>query len=109
MPLTQPLQKALEANLLKDLGIEDLPLEQKEKILLDVTTIINQNISLRLLEELPEEKAKELETLLTDYADDPDRIQIFFRQEVPNFDELVQEEIAKYKQQLLKRFVPAKA
>lgn len=106
MTLTQPLQKALQANLLKELGIEDLPLEQKEKILLDVTTIINQNISLRLLEELPEEKAKELETLLTDYADDPDRLQIFFRQEVPNFDELVQEEIAKYKQQLLKRFAP---
>lgn len=107
MSLSSSLQKALEANLLSELGIEDLPLEQKEKILLDVTTIINQNISLRLLEELPEEKAKELETLLTDYADDPDRLQIFFRQEVPNFDELVQEEIAKYKQQLMKRFAPA--
>lgn len=106
MPLTNQLQKSLQANLLKELGIEDLPLEQKEKILLDVTTIINQNISLRLLEELPEEKAKELETLMTDYADDPDRLQIFFRQEVPNFDELVQEEIAKYKQQLMKRFAP---
>lgn len=104
MSLPQPLQKALQANLLKELAIEDLPLEQKEKILLDVTTIINQNISLRLLEELPEEKAKELETLLADFADDPDRLQIFFRQEVPNFDELVQEEIAKYKQQLMKRF-----
>lgn len=109
MPITQQLQKALQANLLKELGIEDLPLEQKEKILLDVTTIINQDISLRLLEELPEEKAKELETLLTDFADDPDRLQIFFRQEVPNFDEIVQEEIAKYKQQLLKRFAPTKA
>ena len=107
MALPSSLQKALEANLLKDLGIEDLPLEQKEKILLDVTTIINQNISLRLLEELPEEKAKELEILMTDYANDPDRLQIFFRQEVPNFEELVQEEIAKYKQQLMKRFAPA--
>lgn len=109
MSLSSSLQKSLQANLLSELGIEDLPLEQKEKILLDVTTIINQNISLRLLEELPEEKAKELETLMTDYADDPDRLQIFFRQEVPNFDELVQEEIAKYKEQLLKRFAPAKA
>lgn len=108
MPLSQPLQKALQANLIKELGIEDLPLEQKEKILLDVTTIINQNISLRLLEELPEERAKELETLLTDFADDPEKLEIFFRQEVPNFDELVQEEIAKYKQQLVKRFAPAK-
>ena len=108
MPLSQSLQKALQANLLKELGIEDLPLEQKEKILLDVTTIINQNISLRLLEELPEAKAKELETLLTDFADDPEKLEIFFRQEMPNFSEIVQEEIAKYKQQLLKRFAPAK-
>ena len=108
MTLSQPLQKALQANLIKELGIEDLPLEQKEKILLDVTTIINQNISLRLLEELPEERAKELETLMTDFADDPEKLEIFFRQEVPNFDELVQEEIAKYKQQLMKRFAPAK-
>lgn len=107
MSLSSLLQKALQANLLSELSIEDLPLEQKEKILLDVTTIVNQNISLRLLEELPEEKAKELETLLTDFADDPDRLQIFFRQEVPNFNELVQEEIAKYKQQLMKRFAPA--
>lgn len=107
MTIPQPLQKALQANLLKELGIEDLPLEQKEKILLDVTTIINQNISLRLLEELPEEKAKELEILLTDYADDPDRLQIFFREVIPHFDELVKEEIAKYKEQLMKRFAPA--
>ena len=107
MPLTPQLQEALNANLLKELGMEDLPLEQKEKILLDTTTIINQNISLRLLEELPEERAKELEALLTDYADDPEKLEIFFRQEVPNFSEIVQEEIAKYKQQLLKRFAPA--
>jgi len=102
MPLTPQLQKALEANLFEELHLGELPLADKEKILLGAGEIINKNIVLRIFEQLSDERAEELEKLLTDYADDPEKIEIFFRQEVPNLDEIVQEEIAVYKDKLLR-------
>src|SRR3989344_4001696 len=102
MPLTPQLQKALEANLFEELHLVELPLADKEKILLGAGEIINKNIVLRIFEQLSDERAEELEKLLTDYADDPEKIEIFFRQEVPNLDEIVQEEIAVYKDKLLR-------
>jgi len=109
MTLTPKMQQALQANLMKELGLEGLPVDQQERILMNTATIINQNIALRLLEELPEDKAKELEVLMTDYANEPEKLQVFFQQEMPNFDEMVTEEIASYKQDLLDKFSPTKA
>lgn len=89
---------------MKELALEELPVDQQERILMNTATIINQNIALRLLEELPENKATELEVLMTDYANEPEKLQVFFQQEMPNFDEIVSEEIASYKADLLKKF-----
>ena len=44
MPLTPQLQKALEANLFEELHLGELPLADKEKILLGAGEIINKNI-----------------------------------------------------------------
>ena len=106
MALTPKLQQALQANLMEELGLKELPVDQQERILMNTATIINQNIAARLLEDLPEDKAKELEILMTDYANDPEKLQVFFRQEMPDFDAIVEEEIASYKADLLKRFAP---
>ena len=108
MTLTPKMQQALEADLMKELALEGLPVDQKERILMNTATIINQNIALRLLEELPEDKVKELEILMTDYANEPEKLQIFFQQEMPNYDDLVTEEIAAYKAELLRKFSPKK-
>ena len=104
MPLSTQLQTALDANLMAELGFDDLATDEKMKMLETMGDIINKNIALRMFEELPDDRAKELETLLTSYADDPEKLEFFFRQELPNFDEIAKEEIAVYKQDLLDKF-----
>jgi len=104
MPLPTPLQTAFDANLMAELGFDDLPTDEKMKMLETIGETINKSIALRMFEELPEDRAKELETLLTSYADDPEKLEFFFRQELPNFDEIVKEEVALYKQDLLDKF-----
>ena len=109
MPLTSELQNAFDANLMAELGFDDLVTDEKIKMLETIGNIINKNIALRMFEELPDDRGKELETLLTDYADDPEKLEFFFRQELPNFDDIVKEEIALYKQDLLDKFGPKMA
>ncbi|TSC78312.1 MAG: hypothetical protein G01um101429_838 [Parcubacteria group bacterium Gr01-1014_29] len=104
MPLSTQLQAAFDTNLMAELGFDDLPTDEKMKMLETMGEIINKNIALRMFEELPDERAKELKTLLTSYADDPEKLEFFFRQELPNFDEIVKEEVALYKQDLLDKF-----
>lgn len=108
MPLSTQLQAAFDANLMAELGFDDLPTDEKMKMIETMGETINKNIALRMFEELPDNRAKELETLLTSYADDPEKLEFFFRQELPNFDDIVKEEIASYKQDLLDKFSKAK-
>lgn len=104
MPLTKLQERALQANLIEELGLEDLPDHEKEKIILQVGELIDQNIYLRLLEELPDEALDELEAIVSTPDDQTDKLRMFYAKYVPNMEELVKEEIATYKENLIRTF-----
>jgi len=87
-------------NIIKELGLESLPEEKKMEILLNVGRIIQQNIILRILDELKDEKDKdEFDELLGKKGDDEQAVTEFLQSKIPNLDEIVNEEIVKFKQE----------
>jgi hypothetical protein len=85
-------------NLIKVLGIERLPDDQKLRILEAATNLVEQNLMLRLYDVLPEPKRDELNQKLE--ANDPQSLNEFINKEVPNFSEWVVEETTKVKDEL---------
>lgn len=85
-------------NLIKLLGIESLPAEQKAKILDQVSEVVEQRLFLRLMDALPADKAEEFKNFVE--AGDGENIQSFIEKEVPNFIEWVQEETNRVKDEL---------
>lgn len=83
-------------NLIKELGLEKLPLEKQSQILLTAGRIIQQNVILRILDELKEKDKKEFDQLLKGKKDDEEAVVKFFRSKIPNFDKIVAEEIEKF-------------
>lgn len=100
MPINQ---KALKADLLKELDLDDLPEGDKFKFVEEIGQVIQQNIMLRVLQELSPDAQDQFDTLLANAGHDPDAVELFLRAEIPKFDDIVLEEIAAYKEKLLKR------
>jgi hypothetical protein len=87
----------ISQNLIKELGIENLPSEQQSEIVMETGRIIYQNIITRVLETLSKDEADEFEKFLGKNMEDQDKIYEFLKTKIPNIDEIVNEEIIKFK------------
>lgn len=91
--------KNFKNDLIKELGLENLPEEKKMEIVLSASRVIQQNIILRVLEELKTEKDKtEFDNFLAQKQDDENAILEFLKSKIPNLEEIVNEEINKFKE-----------
>jgi len=95
------LVQAAQVDLIKELGIDQLPKEEQEKMLLEINEVIQQRILIRVAEELEDAKVEEMEKLLADESTTPEQVQEFLTANVENFEQKVLEEIGGYKQELL--------
>lgn len=59
-------QDFLQADLIKELGLEDLSQEKKDELILRIGELIQQNIVLRVLDELSEKDKEEFDKVLAD-------------------------------------------
>lgn len=96
-----PLQDFLQKNLIEELGLQDLPEDKKEELILKIGGLIQQNILLRILNELAEKDKDEFDKVLAEENDE--KTLTFLQSKISNFDELVKEEIAKFKEEAVKR------
>jgi predicted sugar kinase len=96
-----PPQDFLQKNLITELGLEDLPDDKKEELILKIGGLIQQNVLLRILSELGEKDKDEFDKVLAEGNDE--KTLAFLQSKISNFDELVKEEVAKFKEEAIKR------
>lgn len=89
--------KAAQIDLIKELGIDKLEPEQKEKIVMDIGEILQQRIVIRVVEELPDEKQDEFKEILDKGEENPELIDDFLKENVPGLEDMILEEIGEYK------------
>lgn len=97
------LDKYLKADLFAELGIENLSFEEQATFLEKIGEVLQARISLRLMKELSEDQKDQLETLLTNHPDDAVALGVFLKNEVPNLEQIIEEEVAQYKKDLIER------
>jgi len=93
----------LEANIIEALGLEPLPDEQKIKMVEMMSTVVQKRLMLRIMEQLSETDKDEFEKILGGKDADLAAAE-FIKNRVPNFDEMIQEEIIKIKQEMIEKF-----
>ena len=85
-------------NIIKILGIESLPDEQKIKIVEKIGDLVQKRLTLRLMESLSEEEGRDFEALLE--KNDTQGVGAFMDKRLPNLADWVAEEVVKIKQEL---------
>ena len=87
-----------ETNLIRILGIESLPDEQKADILDSASTLIQQRLLLRLMKQLDDQKREELASALKSV--DKKKFTAFMNKECPNYFDWMEEEALALKEEL---------
>ena len=90
--------KAVQINLIKELGIDKLKPEQQEKLVMQIGEILQQRVVMRIIEELPDEKQDEFKEILDKASEDPKLVDDFLTENVPGIEDMILEEIGDYKQ-----------
>lgn len=86
----------LSQNIIAMLGLQDLPEEKRLALLEKMTDLIQKRLVLRLAETLTEADAKEAEKM----ANEPEKMFAWMIDRVPNFQQMLKEEIKKVKDEL---------
>ena len=87
-----------QRNIIKILGIENLPDERKSSILNKVTELVQKRLLLRVMEILDEAKQKEFEQVVE--SKDQNKITEFLKTNAPDMDKWMVEEINSIKKDM---------
>lgn len=88
----------IQQDVLKELGINQLPAERQEEVLAAMTEAVIKRIILRLVGELSEEKRGQLEEIAD--AGDSAKISEFLAANIPDHETLVKEEVVSFKKDM---------
>jgi len=91
------ITELLNINLVEALGLSSLPAEQREKLIVQMSEVIENRINTEVLSILTEDEKKELDKVLDS---DSDMIE-FLKSKIPNFEIMVVETVANFKKEML--------
>lgn len=89
----------LQENIIKNLGLDSLPEKEQEEALQSIGRIIFQSVLIRVMEELDDKGKDEFEKILSEKPNDESAILGFLQTKIPNLDEIVNNEVSKFKQE----------
>lgn len=89
----------LKQAIINDLGLGALSLAEQDTAIERVGKLIFQSVLLRVSETLNETDQKALEKLLGEPASDPSTLFTFLGEKAPNLNELVKEEVFRFKEE----------
>lgn len=92
--------KGKEIDFIKELGLENMPVDEQEKLIDRMAKIVNERVILRALDSLTEEETKQINANLI--SGETEKAMKMVDEKVPNFDVIMSEEIAKFQEEMLK-------
>lgn len=89
------------SQLVEDLGIDTLPEDKRNELLIKMTEVLLKRIFLETMEKLGE-KGREEYMSMTEEGKEvaPEQIEAFFKERIGNYEEMVQNIIAEFKEEM---------
>jgi len=87
-------------DLIKELGLENLSVDEQEKLVSDMSEVVYERVLLRVVEKLSDEEATELNNLFE--KGNMEKIDQYLRDRVPDFASILRKEIEKYQEEMIK-------
>ena len=98
-----PLDKYLGGDLFADVGITHVTLEERAEFMARIAEVVQHRIEFRVMDALTDEQKDEAEKLFSDENVRGSEVMAFLERSLPDFDTMAQEEVAKYRQELVEK------
>jgi hypothetical protein len=92
-------QNELQKTLIEELGLNDLPEDKKEQMLIKMTEVILKRVFLETMTRLSEEDREKYEKMIDEGAS-LDRLEVFLRGKIQGYDDLTKEIIEKFEEEM---------
>ena len=92
-------QQAL-SQLVKDLGIDNLPQDKQNELIIKMTEVLLKRIFLETMEKLGEQGREEYEKM-SEGEIEPAQVAAFFKEKINNYDEMVEAIIQDFRAEML--------
>lgn len=99
--MAEDFKEKTETNILKELGLESLPEEKKVEILSSLAQTFHTVLANRIDQQLSPEEKQDLLQLIE--RGNEDEINSFISSKVENFEQIYEEELAKFKNEMTNR------
>jgi hypothetical protein len=96
-----PQDTILQKSIVEELGLQNLPQEKQEEILVKMTEVLLKKIYLETFEKLGEADRVELGGMLEGEAE-PEKVEGYLRSKIENYDEFVKEIVEEFKADMKK-------
>jgi len=94
-------KKILQKNIISELNLEMLDDEKKVALLDKMSEVIQKRMTLKVLEKLSDSEQDEFEKIMDK---EPDKVSDFLQTKIPEFTNMLQEEIIKLKSEMIEKF-----
>lgn len=94
-------KKILQKNIISELNLEMLDDEKKVALLDKMSEVIQKRMTLKVLEKLSDSEQDEFEKIMDK---EPDKVSDFLQTKIPEFTNMLQEEIVKLKAEMIDKF-----
>ena len=95
------IDELIKIDLFKELGLENIASEEKQSLIDDTMYVMIRGAWIKLFEALSPEKQVEFSNLLEGDPENTEDIIGFLKKEIPNYDDIIKEEVANYTSILL--------
>lgn len=89
----------MQETIVEELGLGDMPEEQKSKILVDLLELVLKRLYMETMDKLTQEDQQELMKMLEEKAE-PDKVEAFLRGKISDYDEFVKKVVSDLKDEL---------
>jgi len=89
----------MQETIVEELGLGDLPEEQKAKVLVDLLELVLKRLYMETMDKLTQEDQQELMKMLEEKAES-DKVEAFLREKISGYDEFVKKVVSDLKDEL---------
>lgn len=95
------MNKILQKNIIKELGLNKLSEKEQEEAILSAGRIIFQAVLIKVMDVLSEEKKEEFEKIITEEPQNEEKVTDFLQSHVSDLNGIVSQEVINFKQEIL--------
>lgn len=92
-------QTQIQKTIIDELGLNDLPQEKQDQLLIKMTEAVLNRIFVEIMEKLNENDQNAYEKMIDENAS-PEQLESFLREKIANYDEMVANVIANFKEEM---------